>query len=504
MVNRFSFFRSFALILFFCISLFAANLDEIEKNLSSDKDSIRAYNSLKSAYINALISGNDEELIESLKLLSRYATDFGENPSKYTKELNELTVKEPKKPENKEISSPTTPKKPEVDTPKVSKPKVEKPAKMEQAKKEVKAEDKAKKEESRKVNKEPIKGTPKIVSINSQGSTLEIVYNSLIDESVLLKDFSLKGKPLKQVFDIKGELFSKNKNPKVEGFKKVVVGQNRDGVTRVVFYTDKRANIKKEIDQDRLRLFVGDEPSTKASSTTPPPAPPKKQNPLANKVVVLDPGHGGKDCGAQAHDKTCEKGLVLNLAKYTRDYLNDMGIKKVYLTRSTDKFIKLRDRTKFANDNNADVFVSIHLNSVIKSKAHKLKGVETYFLSHARSDRAKNVAAIENQDAIEDMDYFTKNTFLSILNSKRIVDSNKLSIDIQRGLVNQLDSYKVKDGGVREGPFWVLVGAQMPSVLVEGGYISNKEELKLIKKPSYQKKIAKGIAIGIINYLEKN
>ena len=497
MVSSFRFFRGLFLVALFALSLFGANLDEIAKNLSSDGDNIRAYNSLKSAYINALISGDETQVIESLKLLSRYAADFGEDSAKYTKELNELTIKEPSKPEPAKVSTPKAPEKPKVETPKVTKPEIEKPPKIAKPKEEVK-------EEKPKSNKKPMKGTPKIASIESKDGTLEIIYDSLIDDSVLLKEFSLKGKPLKQVFDIKGDLFSKNRNPKLDGFEKVVVAQNRDGVTRVVFYTDDRQNIKKEIDQDRLRLFVGANPSVATKNKAPSPPPPPMKNPLADKVVVIDPGHGGKDCGALAHDKTCEKDLVLNIAKFTRDFLKDMGIKKVYLTRSTDKFIKLRERTKFANENNADIFVSIHLNSVIKSKAHKLKGVETYFLSHARSDRAKNVAAIENKDAIEDMDYFTKNTFLSILNSKRIVDSNKLSIDIQRGLVGQLDSYEVKDGGVREGPFWVLVGAQMPSVLVEGGYISNKDELKLLKKTSYQKKIAKGIAIGIINYLEKN
>ena len=133
-------------------------------------------------------------------------------------------------------------------------------------------------------------------------------------------------------------------------------------------------------------------------------------------------------------------------------------------------------------------------------------GIETYFLSTARSERARKVAELENKDDIEVMNYFSKLSFLNSINSQRLLASNKLAIDVQYGmLVNTRKLYsKTIDGGVREGPFWVLVGALMPSILVEVGYMSNDDDLEKLQKKSYQEKLAIGIADGIDNYFLKN
>lgn len=225
-----------------------------------------------------------------------------------------------------------------------------------------------------------------------------------------------------------------------------------------------------------------------------------------DRIVVLDAGHGGKDCGAKI-GKVCEKTLTLNISKKATEILKKRGY-KVFVTRSGDKYLNLTDRTKMANDKNADIFISIHANALDKkAKNYKLaNGIETYFLSTARSERARKVAEIENKDDIEIMNHFSKLSFLNSLNSQRLLASNKLAIDVQSGmLINARKLYKTTvDGGVREGPFWVLAGALMPSILIEVGYMTNENDLKRLQSKEYQNALAKGIADGIDGYFLKN
>ncbi len=150
--------------------------------------------------------------------------------------------------------------------------------------------------------------------------------------------------------------------------------------------------------------------------------------------------------------------------------------------------------------------MSIHANAAHKSRIKEARGIETFFLSPARSERAKRVAAKENKSDMSTMSYSTKTVFLESLNRPRITASQKLAIDIQRNvLFTARNLYKdVLDGGVREGPFWVLVGAQMPSILVELGYISHPVEGKRLYTSKYQKELALGIANGVDSYFAKN
>jgi N-acetylmuramoyl-L-alanine amidase len=223
------------------------------------------------------------------------------------------------------------------------------------------------------------------------------------------------------------------------------------------------------------------------------------------KVIVIDPGHGGKDGGAVGHNRYKEKDIVLALATKTAAILRDRGY-TVHMTRSKDRFIKLRNRTHYANEKEADLFISVHANAVPKRNAAKAYGIETYFLSPSRSDRATNAAAQENQAEVEDMDFYGKNTFLNALNSEKIIASHKLAIDLQSSVLSSLRArYKnVKDSGVREGPFWVLVGAQMPAVLVEVGFITHPTEAKRLHSKTYQNYFARGLADGVERYFAKN
>ena len=227
----------------------------------------------------------------------------------------------------------------------------------------------------------------------------------------------------------------------------------------------------------------------------------KKITSAKGKVVVLDAGHGGDDPGA-INGSLKEKNIVLSIAQKAGKELQGRGY-KVYYTRSKDKFINLRDRTKYANDKAADLFISIHANAApSKSKAATMRGIETFFLSPARSERSKNAAALENKSDIEEMNYFSKQTFLNFLNREKIIASNKLAIDVQREVLARAKSVssKASDGGVREAPFWVLVGALMPAVLLEVGYITHPSEGDLINNSKYQDALAKGLADGIDVY----
>lgn len=228
-------------------------------------------------------------------------------------------------------------------------------------------------------------------------------------------------------------------------------------------------------------------------------ATPKTKN--HKKIVILDPGHGGKDCGTQGVAQTCEKNIVLSVARLTAQELDKRGY-VVYMTRNSDVFIELQRRTEMANEIHADLFISIHANSMPVGSSRQPKGIETYFLSTARTERAINAAALENQGMAE----YSPTTIASFLTSQRIIASNKLGMDVQAGILKQIKTkYNENlDGGVREGPFWVLVGALMPSILVEIGYNSHPVEAQRLKDIVYQSLIAKGIANGIDSYVAKN
>ncbi len=219
--------------------------------------------------------------------------------------------------------------------------------------------------------------------------------------------------------------------------------------------------------------------------------------------IVIDAGHGGHDSGAVGGSKK-EKDLVLQIAKRLKKHLKRKGY-TVYMTRESDRFLKLPQRTKIADKKHAKVFVSIHANSVPKKKRNKIQGVETFFLQNTRDAKSQRIAARENKAVLKGAgSTLSKKVIVdSVLNGPKIVQSNKLAIDVQRRIMTNLHSkYKgVRDGGVRHAPFWVLVGASRPSILVEVGYISHPRERKRLSTSKYQELIAKGIAEGIETYL---
>ena len=334
-----------------------------------------------------------------------------------------------------------------------------------------------------------------------------------------IKQFSMRDKGINRVvLSFEAALEGGRKNFYF-GKDAVILTQYSPKVVRVVFSSQDKFKVSKDSEGKSLILSFekegkkatnsGKKTQQSASNTAKKPATStqkaSKSVNTKNKTIVIDAGHGGKDGGA-VNGKWVEKEIVLAVSLKVGEELRKMGY-KVFYTRTKDVYINLRDRTKLANDKKASLFISIHANAAVnKAKAKTMQGIETFFLSPARSERSKEVAALENQADLEEANYFSRQNFLHSLSREKIIASNRLAIDIQKNLLSSVRAkFKVIDGGVREAPFWVLVGAQdMPAVLIEIGYISHAEEGKRLQSKAYQELLAKGIALGIQNYFRNN
>ncbi len=351
-----------------------------------------------------------------------------------------------------------------------------------------------------------------IRSISSNENKIIVKFNKNYEKKNI-KQFSQKnGANFEYTFDIDGKYkYTEPTKLQIDNIDRIIVNNNPNNSVRIKISNQEKPKITYSLSSRELIINISAIAKTNNKKETPPStpvvttptvtAPPKTKN----KVIVLDAGHGGEDAGAVGPNKRYEKVVNLNVTKYLASILKQRGY-TVYLTRSNDKFIKVMDRTILANEKNADLFMSIHTNAVPKEKANEVDGIETFFLSPARSERAKRVAALENKSDIREMSNSSKDVFLESLNRPRITASHKFAIDVQAGLLQSARSkYKdVKDSGVREGPFWVLVGAQMPSILIELGYISHPTESKRLYDKDYQQLLANGIANGVDSYFSKN
>lgn len=216
------------------------------------------------------------------------------------------------------------------------------------------------------------------------------------------------------------------------------------------------------------------------------------------RLIVVDAGHGGKDPGAIGRRGTKEKDVALAMAREVAAQLRKILKCKVVLTRDRDIFLPLEKRTDIANQLNADLFISIHANASRNRRAH---GIETYYLNFSKSHAAVAVAARENDTSLKEVGDLELILFDLMANSK-INESSRLATEIQSSLVGGLSrKYKnIRDLGVRPGPFYVLLGATMPSVLVETAFISNSREEKRLKDRRYHLNTATAIARGVREY----
>jgi N-acetylmuramoyl-L-alanine amidase len=295
------------------------------------------------------------------------------------------------------------------------------------------------------------------------------------------KVFSLSD-PFRIIIDVKGE-------------RKTEISKLEESITNLQREKDRASELRPE------EAAVVEAPATAETPTvgekverkTPP-----KFKPGRIRRIVVDPGHGGQDPGAIGAGNTMEKDIVLAIGlKLAERLRSELGM-DVVMTRSTDIFIPLEERTAIANKVNADLFISVHANASLNRKTI---GIETYYLNLAKTDKAKQLAARENNTSLEKVSVLQGVLFDLMANSK-INDSAHLADEVQKGTYKRVSSRypAARNNGVKQGPFYVLLGATMPSILVETAFLSNEAEEKNLNDPEYQEATVEGIVDGVRAY----
>jgi N-acetylmuramoyl-L-alanine amidase len=226
-----------------------------------------------------------------------------------------------------------------------------------------------------------------------------------------------------------------------------------------------------------------------------------RQLALGVRRIVVDPGHGGKDFGAPGYMRGIhEKDVVLAIAQRVAAKIrDDLGIEAV-LTRTGDRYLSLEERTAFANTRHADLFVSIHTNA---SRNHRARGIETYFLNLATDDESIRVAAMENATSTKNISDL-HSILNDLLKNAKINESRHLAELVQDSLISRMNQQgyrRIENKGVKQAPFYVLIGARMPSILVETSFISNREECRRLVTSAYQNHLAESIVQGLRGYI---
>jgi N-acetylmuramoyl-L-alanine amidase len=301
------------------------------------------------------------------------------------------------------------------------------------------------------------------------------------------------------------------------------VGQYKSDVVRIVLDTVNIKDFKVFALSEPTRLIIdvrGERPAEisrlEPSLTSPPEsaAEPRREEPVAvekknrtikrsviSKIrrIVIDPGHGGHDPGAVGPSGLQEKDVVLSVGLRLRDLLKDELGLDVVMTRSTDVFIPLEERTAIANKVNADLFLSVHANAAANRNA---AGIETYYLNLAKTEKAAQLAAKENGTSLEKVSVLQAILFDLMANYK-LNDSAHMAEEVQKALYKKIRGQHadVRNLGVKQGPFYVLVGATMPSILVETAFLSNPQEEARLKDPAYLEMTAEGILEGVRGYI---
>jgi len=227
-----------------------------------------------------------------------------------------------------------------------------------------------------------------------------------------------------------------------------------------------------------------------------------KQLSLGVSRIVIDPGHGGRDYGAPGYYKGVhEKYITLAIGKRLAQKIRSELQCEVVMTRDRDRYLSLEERTAIANTKNADLFISIHTNAARDRRAY---GIETFFLNLATDDEAILVAARENATSTKNISDLQ--TILNdLMQNAKINESSRLAAEVQIALYKTLKGKysRIKSKGVKQAPFYVLLGAQMPSILIETSFISNPRECKRLKDPHYQDVMCNGIIAGIKKYIHQ-
>lgn len=295
------------------------------------------------------------------------------------------------------------------------------------------------------------------------------------------------------------------------GFIRVVVDLDEDRPHRV-FPMDDPARVVVDItkSEDKVAKVIGKKLPKKKTAKKKVKELKKKSKPGASlsmlvglkvKRIVIDPGHGGRDPGAIGPKGTLEKEMTLDIARRVKKLLKKKLKVEVLLTRDSDRFMALEARTGYANKKKADLFVSIHFNA---HRNRKFRGVETFYLDLTNDRYSIKLAARENatsEKSISDLEFILQDLALK----SHVDDSILLSRFIQKAMVGKLrKKYKsVRDLGVKSALFYVLIGARMPSILIEGSFLTNPMEEKRIRQKSYRQRLAEGIVAGIKRFIDE-
>ncbi|SFV52137.1 N-acetylmuramoyl-L-alanine amidase [hydrothermal vent metagenome] len=327
-------------------------------------------------------------------------------------------------------------------------------------------------------------------------STLELKFRNTLKKSDI-KHFVIPAKGFtKYVYDIKNGYLPRGKtvrysHPDIKAFR---IGQYRSNVLRIVIESTKRIKKRYSISGKILKIPI---PLGKKSyKHLKKHRDKKKINKKKNRhIVVIDAGHGGKDNGTSCcslHEKQFTLSMAYNLKKRLekKDYI-------VYMTRQSDKYISLIERTEYANKKKADIFVSIHINAAPKKKVKKLNGIEIYYLS------LNNVHFNGKTIVYKGKRVYYKDSFDIMTDKKKISLSRRLGVKVQKGMNRSIKKgYGSLVSKLKSSDFWVLTGTKMPTILVETGYITHKKDRKRLSSSYYRNLAIKGIVEGIDSYFK--
>jgi N-acetylmuramoyl-L-alanine amidase len=315
-----------------------------------------------------------------------------------------------------------------------------------------------------------------------------------------VKHFTINAKGMvKHVYDIENTALPSTKNIsqfKAVGIKAFRIGQYSKKVIRIVIEARAFMRGSFKITGRKITLFL---PLSKKRVIN-KVIPSEKQygyNPNRRyQTIILDAGHGGRDIGASSK-KVREKDLTLSMTLKLKNILQKMGY-RVLLTRNRDKFMNLKQRTDYVYRNKGSIFISIHANAAPrkKTKGVRYEGMEVFYLSLKNSKRVRNKRAIYRGRKV-----YTKSAYKQMVSSWKFSQSSKLASLVRSNVLSHVGrQYKIHDKGIKRKDFWVLLATKMPSILLETGYLTNKNEVKKLKNPHYQTRLMEGVARGINSY----
>lgn len=315
------------------------------------------------------------------------------------------------------------------------------------------------------------------------------------------KIFSLPD-PFRVVIDVRGRGHEDIETPAIAGTptiendqkKSKKVHDSSESSKIIVFKQHKKKSINGTVSATDKHALTrkGKDPKTNTLSLA-------QQLGLGVKKIVIDPGHGGKDPGAIAYNVK-EKDIVLKIAKILGPVLErELGCEVIF-TRNKDIFVPLEERTAIANTENADLFVSLHVNA---HPSAKVRGLETYYLNLTTNAEAMRVAAMENATSTHQMSDL-QDILSDIMKNSKIEESSRLAQQVHNSILNEAADQgyaNIKNLGVKQAPFYVLIGAQMPAILLEMAFITNRQDVKNLHDPTFVKLLTKEIADGIRSYV---